>query len=218
MSSSSFQFRSMLVAAGVVASILNAKAQTYDFRGYIDTSSSAYFGINDIVDFKITLASPLTSDLASIYPKGYFGYKTDTVSLLIGGTEYINPSLPLPKLELITSYDAYSSNGIGNGWGGFFTGELSTFELFFGSRSENVIDSNGIVVGGVPISQLDAAGGYIIDDSFNPSIGVWTGEATWKVSSYSVLPSSTPVPEPATYGVIGAGLLGAIAFLRRRKP
>jgi autotransporter-associated beta strand protein len=59
-------------------------------------------------------------------------------------------------------------------------------------------------------------GSFTMDTSL---AGLFAGQGSWSLSASSgnLLANWTAIPEPSTYGLIGAGALAAVAFVRRRR-
>jgi len=208
----------LLLAAGVAASVITAEAQTYDFQGYVDQSNSSAFGVGQSVEIKYHLQQPLTNELPG-FP-GFFFYAIDWASVRINNIEY-NPIGQTPIAP--TFYDWTSgNNGIASFSSDMFYNPLQAVNFIFSSSTQEVIDEDGLLQSGIPISAFDMAGGTLDDVTIGSGDiddnGLESGEATFKITSYDVLPPGpSPVPEPSTYGLAAAGVLGALAHIRRRR-
>jgi MYXO-CTERM domain-containing protein len=214
----SLKFRSILVAAGVAASIFTAHAQTYDFVGYVDQSNSSAFNVGQSIDIKYHLQQPLTNELPG-FP-GFYFYVVDWASVKIDNIEYVQ-SGQTPIAPTFYNLDT-GSNGVTSFQSDGFYHQLQTLDLVFTSTTHQVIDENGLLEAGVPLDAFDQAGGTLDDFTLGSGgvdgNGVPAGEATFKITSYDVLPPGpSPVPESSTYGLAAAGVLGALAILRRRR-
>lgn len=145
----------------------------------------------------------------------------------------------------VAAFTALSSQAASWDWGSHDTLELGgntvtgaifdTFSFSLGS-SANVssgVLSFGTVVGGA-YSLYSTGGDGVIGGGDDVGIGAWTFGGTNSVSlnagnyyysvlggavgqvSYAIASSTTPVPEPETYALLGAGL-GVIGFLASRR-
>ncbi len=187
-----------------------AKAQIYDFKGYIDTSNSPFFQVGETVDFQETLVSPLINDGPSVgYPSNAYWYRAASSSLLIGGIQRVKPTVP--GLWGFPALGTYTNDlSTGTGWGGYFDHDLSSFGVTIVSADASpIVGPTGLLIGGVPIEPIYSIGSF--SDSANEY-------GTIKYTEYSVVPAaSNAVPEPETYGAFGAGALCLLVIMKRRR-
>jgi len=99
-------------------------------------------------------------------------------------------------------------------FGDIAAGQSKTFSIFYGGGTSETQVLNALGAVGIELyslGQSNTAGGPTLGTPYTFAFG-FQG-----VGGTTVLPPPGAVPEPSTYGMIGAAMLGAVVYLRRRR-
>lgn len=180
----------------------SARAQlVMTIKSHLVETMGSHLQIGDEVVTTYTATSPI-SDLNG--DGSFFGWSEMKLLITSGSTTILDTSL---------AGAGFINSGSAFGFIGAWADQGLMFE-FLTALDGSVLE-NGILKNGVPISSFDSPMGAFND---------YSSTLVWEIDSYEVSgdllppPTSSPVPEPSTFGFLaGAALLAGAACRRRRK-
>lgn len=135
----------------------------------------------------------------------------ETANPLVNGAPITGSTLNADFTDLgVFDHGAYFRFGFGD----LAAGETKTFSVYYGAGTSQLQVENALGAVGIELyslGQSSTAGGPTLGTPYTYAFG-FKG-----VGGTVVLPNPGAVPEPSTYGLIGAAMLGAVVYLRRRK-
>jgi hypothetical protein len=135
----------------------------------------------------------------------------ETANPLINGAPITGSTLNADFTDLgVFDHGAYFRFGFGD----LAAGESKTFSIYYGGGTSEAQVLGALGAVGIELyslGQSSTAGGPTVGTPYTFAFG-FKG-----VGGTVVLPNPGAVPEPSTYGLIGAAMLGAVVYLRRRK-
>ena len=92
-------------------------------------------------------------------------------------------------------------------------GRFDSFEIGFGWAEDGSWDLGEVNTGAYA---YDIAGSFLMDGEFSLTLGSLWGDFFIDRSELEITYAAAPVPEPATILLMGTGLLGLVAYSRKR--
>lgn len=185
--------------------------KNFDFKGTINFSNSSQNLVGQELEYSFTLLSDVPAFSYEPLPGWRENdFLASSVLLKVNGTAY---ALPDDFIGAI-AYQNDFGDEFGFVAGQRYTGLANPQQVEFGffSTSPANVDSNYLPLPTLPVSNFNGLI-RILDDTYGVDGNYYQGLADATVTSYTVTGSPlSPVPEPATYGAMGAvSLLGLVA-------